>query len=43
MTDRHLHHLPLPHSRLCNLASLTSFTFTDDKLVRWGYSEPWGL
>ena len=31
----------LPHSRLCNLASLTSFTFTDDKLTRWGYSEPW--
>jgi broad specificity phosphatase PhoE len=43
MTDRHLHHLPLPHSRLCNLASLTSFTFTGDKLIRWGYSEPWGL
>ncbi|MDT5194120.1 MAG: hypothetical protein QOH20_874, partial [Mycobacterium sp.] len=43
MTDRHLHHLPLPHSRLCNLASLTSFTFSGDKLTRWGYSEPWGL
>jgi broad specificity phosphatase PhoE len=43
MTDRHLHHLPLPHSRLCNLASFTSFTFTGDVLTRWSYSEPWGL
>jgi broad specificity phosphatase PhoE len=43
MTDRSLPHLPLPHSRLCNLASVTSFTFTGDTMTRWGYSEPWGL
>lgn len=43
MTGRKLAHLPLPHSRLCNLSSLTSFTFDDDRLVRWGYSEPWGI
>ena len=43
MTNRKLAHLPLPHSRLCNLASITSFTFVGDELVRWGYSEPWGL
>jgi broad specificity phosphatase PhoE len=43
MTDRQLHHLPLAHSRLCNLASFTSFTFTGDVLTRWSYSEPWGL
>ncbi|MCV7158707.1 histidine phosphatase family protein [Mycolicibacterium brisbanense] len=43
MTGRKLAHLPLPHSRLCNLASLTSFTFDGDRLVRWGYSEPWGI
>lgn len=43
MTRRKLAHLPLPHSRLCNLSSLTSFTFDDDRLVRWGYSEPWGI
>lgn len=43
MTGRALAHLPLPHSRLCNLASVTSFTFDGDQLIRWGYSEPWGL
>ncbi|CDO20842.1 phosphoglycerate mutase [Mycolicibacterium mageritense DSM 44476 = CIP 104973] len=43
MTGRKLPHLPLPHSRLCNLASLTSFTFDGDRLVRWGYTEPWGI
>jgi len=43
MTGRKLAHLPLPHSRLCNLASLTSFTFDDNRLVRWGYTEPWGV
>lgn len=43
MTNRKLAHLPLPHSRLCNLASITSFTFVGDELVRWGYSEPWGI
>ena len=29
MTDRTLPHLPLPNSRLCNLASITSFTFRE--------------
>lgn len=43
MTGRKLAHLPLPHSRLCNLASLTSFTFDGNRLVRWGYTEPWGV
>jgi broad specificity phosphatase PhoE len=43
MTGRKLPHLPLPHSRLCNLASITSFTFDDDRLIRWGYTEPWGI
>ncbi|ANE83298.1 hypothetical protein A7U43_26335 [Mycobacterium adipatum] len=43
MTGRKLPHLPLPHSRLCNLASITSFTFDDDCLIRWGYTEPWGI
>ncbi|MGK2882949.1 MAG: histidine phosphatase family protein [Mycobacterium sp.] len=43
MTGRKLAHLPLPHSRLCNLASVTSFTFDDDRLIRWGYAEPCGL
>lgn len=43
VTGRKLAHLPLPHSRLCNLSSITSFTFDDDRLVRWGYSEPWGI
>jgi broad specificity phosphatase PhoE len=43
MTGRKLPHLPLPHSRLCNLASITSFTFEGDTLIRWGYTEPWGL
>ncbi len=43
MIGRKLPHLPLPNSRLCNLASITSFTFDDDRLVRWGYTEPWGI
>ncbi len=43
MTDRSLPHLPLPHSRLCNLASITSFTFEGETMIRWGYTEPWGL
>nr|WP_026256708.1 histidine phosphatase family protein [Mycobacterium sp. 155] len=43
MTGRKLAHLPLPHSRLCNLGSLTSFTFDGNRLVRWGYTEPWGV
>jgi len=43
VTGRKLPHLPLPHSRLCNLASITSFTFDDDRLIRWGYTEPWGI
>ncbi|MGW4099888.1 histidine phosphatase family protein [Mycobacterium sp. NPDC004974] len=43
MTGRKLAHLPLPHSRLCNLSSITSFTFDDDELIRWGYTEPWGI
>ncbi|WP_395312195.1 histidine phosphatase family protein [Mycobacterium sp. AMU20-3851] len=43
MTGRTLPHLPLPNSRLCNLASITSFTFDDDRLIRWGYTEPWGI
>ena len=43
VTGRKLPHLPLPHSRLCNLASITSFTFDDDCLIRWGYTEPWGI
>lgn len=43
MTDRKLAHLPLPHSRLCNVGSITSFTFVGEELVRWGYSEPWRL
>ncbi len=43
MTGRKLAHLPLPHSRLCNLSSITSFTFDGDKLIRWGYTEPWGI
>lgn len=43
MTGRKLAHLPLPHSRLCNLSSITSFVFDDDRLVRWAYTEPWGL
>jgi broad specificity phosphatase PhoE len=43
MTERSLPHLPLPHSRLCNLASITSFTFEGETMIRWGYTEPWGL
>jgi broad specificity phosphatase PhoE len=30
----------LPTRRMCNLASLTSFAFDDDRLVGWGYAEP---
>lgn len=30
----------LPNRRMCNLASLTSFAFDDDRLVGWGYAEP---
>ena len=36
-------HLPLKYNRLCNLSSITSFTFVEDKLIRWGYTEPWGI
>lgn len=43
VTGRKLAHLPLPHSRLCNLSSITSFVFDDDRLIRWAYTEPWGL
>lgn len=43
MTGRKLAHLPLPNSRLCNLSSITSFVFDGDQLVRWAYTEPWGL
>lgn len=43
MTGRKLAHLPLPHSRLCNLSSITSFTFDGDRMIRWGYTEPWGI
>jgi hypothetical protein len=28
---------------LCNLASVTSFTFDGDRMIRWGYTEPWGI
>ena len=31
-----------PRRRQCNLASLTSFQFDDDRLVGWGYAEPAG-
>jgi broad specificity phosphatase PhoE len=37
MTDKTLHHFPT--RRMCNLASLTSFYFHDDRLVGWGYAE----
>ncbi|AEV71711.1 fructose-2,6-bisphosphatase [Mycolicibacterium rhodesiae NBB3] len=37
MTRRNLHHFPT--RRLCNLASLTSFYFHDDRFVGWGYAE----
>ncbi|UHJ57238.1 histidine phosphatase family protein [Mycolicibacterium fortuitum] len=40
MTGRKLAHLPLPHSRLCDLSSITSFTFDDAKLVRWVTRSP---
>ena len=43
MTGRSLAHLPLPHRLLCNLSSITSFTFDDDRLIRWSYTEPWGI
>ena len=38
MNGNRLAHLPT--RRMCNLASLTSFAFDDDKLVGWGYAEP---
>jgi broad specificity phosphatase PhoE len=37
MTDKNLHHFPT--HRMCNLASVTSFYFHDDRLVGWGYAE----
>jgi len=37
MTKQNLHHFPT--RRLCNLASLTSFYFHDDRMVGWGYAE----
>jgi len=37
MTDKKLHHFPT--HRMCNLASVTSFYFHDDRLVGWGYAE----
>ncbi|MGX9789538.1 histidine phosphatase family protein [Mycobacterium sp. MMS18-G62] len=40
MSGSRLAHIPT--SRMCNLASLTSFQFDGDKLVGWGYSEPAG-
>lgn len=39
LTGKPLHHLPTAGSRMCNLASLTSFYFHDDELVGWGYAE----
>jgi broad specificity phosphatase PhoE len=38
MNGNRLAHLPT--RRMCNLASLTSFAFDDDRLVGWGYAEP---
>jgi broad specificity phosphatase PhoE len=37
MLDKKLHHFPT--RRMCNLASVTSFYFHDDRMVGWGYSE----
>lgn len=37
MNDKPLHHFPT--RRMCNLASVTSFYFDDDRYVGWGYSE----
>ncbi|MGO4441982.1 histidine phosphatase family protein [Mycobacterium sp. 2YAF39] len=37
MTKQNLHHFPT--RRLCNLASVTSFYFHDDRYVGWGYAE----
>jgi len=37
MTKQNLNHFPT--RRLCNLASVTSFYFHDDRFVGWGYSE----
>jgi broad specificity phosphatase PhoE len=37
MTEKKLHHFPT--HRMCNLASVTSFYFHDDRLVGWGYAE----
>ena len=39
LTGKPLHHLPTPNSRMCNLASVTSFYFHGDALVGWGYAE----
>lgn len=38
LEDRHLWHDP--RRRKCSLASLTSFTFADERLVQIGYTEP---
>lgn len=40
MTGGRLAHFPT--RRQCNLASLTTFAFDDDRLVGWGYTEPAG-
>ncbi|MFN8067543.1 MAG: histidine phosphatase family protein [Mycolicibacterium insubricum] len=40
LTGSRLAHFPT--RRMCNLASLTSFYFDDDRLVGWGYAEPAG-
>lgn len=37
MTDKPLHHFPT--RRMCNLASVTSFYFDDDRYAGWGYAE----
>ncbi|BBZ65715.1 phosphoglycerate mutase [Mycolicibacterium insubricum] len=40
LTGSRLAHFPT--RRMCNLASLTSFYYDDDRLVGWGYAEPAG-
>lgn len=40
MTGDRLAHFPT--RRQCNLASVTTFAFDDDRLVGWGYTEPAG-
>lgn len=37
MNSQPLHHFPT--RRMCNLASVTSFYFEDDRYVGWGYAE----